>query len=152
VVLLLLLDAYGVYTSCINVRFELYNSFYLLGNLVTVVCGLLMVKAAYSTRNGMCVTLGISVLHMLIVGIVSALVSEQRASEAWLGLLCPWIANLLLLGGTGLAGEAARKRRAHDHFAIHCRSCDYDLTGNVTGVCPECGTPVYGIKPGSCDN
>jgi hypothetical protein len=21
-----------------------------------------------------------------------------------------------------------------------CRKCDYDLTGNVTGVCPECGT------------
>lgn len=24
----------------------------------------------------------------------------------------------------------------------HCRSCDYDLTGNVSGICPECGTPV----------
>lgn len=23
-----------------------------------------------------------------------------------------------------------------------CNSCDYDLTGNVSGVCPECGTPV----------
>ena len=21
----------------------------------------------------------------------------------------------------------------------HCRSCGYDLTGNVSGVCPECG-------------
>jgi hypothetical protein len=25
-----------------------------------------------------------------------------------------------------------------------CRSCDYDLTGNVSGTCPECGTPVAG--------
>ena len=24
--------------------------------------------------------------------------------------------------------------------AGHCRRCDYDLTGNVSGVCPECGT------------
>lgn len=24
--------------------------------------------------------------------------------------------------------------------AGHCRSCGYDLTGNVSGVCPECGT------------
>ena len=24
----------------------------------------------------------------------------------------------------------------------HCRRCDYDLTGNVSGVCPECGTPI----------
>ena len=23
-----------------------------------------------------------------------------------------------------------------------CRKCDYDLTGNESGVCPECGTPV----------
>ena len=24
----------------------------------------------------------------------------------------------------------------------HCRSCGYNLTGNTSGVCPECGTPV----------
>jgi hypothetical protein len=24
----------------------------------------------------------------------------------------------------------------------HCRKCGYDLTGNVTGVCPECGKPT----------
>lgn len=24
----------------------------------------------------------------------------------------------------------------------HCTSCGYDLTGNVSGVCPECGTPL----------
>jgi len=24
-----------------------------------------------------------------------------------------------------------------------CSSCGYDLTGNMTGVCPECGTPVH---------
>lgn len=23
----------------------------------------------------------------------------------------------------------------------HCRKCGYDLTGNVSGVCPECGMP-----------
>jgi hypothetical protein len=23
-----------------------------------------------------------------------------------------------------------------------CRACNYDLTGNVSGVCPECGTAV----------
>lgn len=25
-----------------------------------------------------------------------------------------------------------------------CLKCGYDLTGNVSGVCPECGTPVRG--------
>ncbi len=23
-----------------------------------------------------------------------------------------------------------------------CLGCQYDLTGNVSGVCPECGTPI----------
>ncbi len=23
----------------------------------------------------------------------------------------------------------------------YCQECGYELTGNVTGVCPECGTP-----------
>ena len=28
------------------------------------------------------------------------------------------------------------------HPPAHCQSCGYDLTGNVSGVCPECGTAV----------
>jgi hypothetical protein len=24
----------------------------------------------------------------------------------------------------------------------HCRKCGYNLTGNVSGVCPECGTKI----------
>ena len=24
----------------------------------------------------------------------------------------------------------------------HCQTCGYNLTGNVSGICPECGTPV----------
>lgn len=26
--------------------------------------------------------------------------------------------------------------------AGRCRSCGYDLTGNTSGTCPECGTPT----------
>ena len=32
-----------------------------------------------------------------------------------------------------------RRRRSRRHL---CRSCGYDLTGNVSGVCPECGISV----------
>ena len=28
----------------------------------------------------------------------------------------------------------------------HCQKCGYDLTGNVSGVCPECGRPVSARK------
>jgi predicted amidophosphoribosyltransferase len=24
----------------------------------------------------------------------------------------------------------------------HCPKCGYNLTGNVSGICPECGTPI----------
>lgn len=27
-----------------------------------------------------------------------------------------------------------------------CSSCDYDLTGNVSGICPECGTSISTSK------
>ena len=30
-------------------------------------------------------------------------------------------------------------RRRQIRAAHHCRSCGYNLTGNVSGVCPECG-------------
>jgi len=34
-----------------------------------------------------------------------------------------------------------RSRSAHDTTGL-CRTCSYDLTGNVSGVCPESGRPV----------
>jgi len=33
-------------------------------------------------------------------------------------------------------------RRSIYHRKGHCVNCCYDLTGNVTGICPECGTPI----------
>jgi hypothetical protein len=32
-----------------------------------------------------------------------------------------------------------RRRRAKDGM---CQTCGYNLTGNVSGVCPECGKPI----------
>lgn len=34
-------------------------------------------------------------------------------------------------------GFLPRKRRPS-----LCEKCDYDLTGNESGICPECGTPI----------
>jgi hypothetical protein len=30
---------------------------------------------------------------------------------------------------------------AHGRTGL-CKNCGYDLTGNVSGICPECGTPI----------
>lgn len=34
----------------------------------------------------------------------------------------------------------------------HCVFCSYDLTGNVTGICPECGTSIISIGNEACAN
>src|SRR5947207_1159557 len=39
---------------------------------------------------------------------------------------------------------AMRRRRSADHSV--CRHCSYDLTGNVSGICPECGRRIPNIK------
>jgi hypothetical protein len=39
-----------------------------------------------------------------------------------------------------LVGATRKWRRMRSKG--RCRSCSYDLTGNVSGVCPECGTSV----------
>ena len=44
---------------------------------------------------------------------------------AWLGIRL-----------SNLASQLARERQNR------CRSCGYNLTGNVSGICPECGTPT----------
>ena len=33
-------------------------------------------------------------------------------------------------------------RRSRAHPPGHCKTCGYNLTGNVSGVCPECGVKI----------
>jgi len=33
----------------------------------------------------------------------------------------------------------------------HCTHCSYDMTGNVSGICPECGT-AFALPPGPSDH
>lgn len=35
--------------------------------------------------------------------------------------------------------QRTRRLREHRRVAGRCAECDYDLTGNESGVCPECG-------------
>lgn len=32
----------------------------------------------------------------------------------------------------------------------HCQSCGYNLTGNESGICPECGTATAGRANDGC--
>jgi len=52
--------------------------------------------------------------------------------------------GLLVLG---FLRWAVRKPKHHERDSSrYCKKCDYDLTGNVSGVCPECGTVVCSPK------
>lgn len=70
-------------------------------------------------------------------------------------LLVPLVGPLLVAGtmmggkrwGDGWAGTRViwkkyRHRPVFDPRGIYCLNCGYDLTGNVSGRCPECFTPV----------
>ena len=52
---------------------------------------------------------------------------------------------LLVLIGTAILGVLWR-REIRSCFSRtngpHCKTCGYNLTGNESGVCPECATPV----------
>lgn len=55
-------------------------------------------------------------------------------SGNWYFLLPLWV-TLVVIGFTA-GGFFYFTRRFPPG---HCRKCGYDLTGNVSGVCPECG-------------
>ncbi len=49
-----------------------------------------------------------------------------------------WIPSAVALISTTLLWLRPRRRPAKGH----CPTCSYDLTGNESGKCPECGTPL----------
>jgi hypothetical protein len=72
---------------------------------------------------------------------------QQLAST--LGLMrrtLPWIASLAILSSMPCVLMLLFASQALDYLlepaGALCRLCEYDLTGNVSGICPECGTRV----------
>lgn len=62
-----------------------------------------------------------------------------------------WFVCLLLSvypAGSLVRGPLLRRRRRSKG---RCTGCGYDLTGNVSGVCPECGSLVPAGPPGAPD-
>ena len=84
-----------------------------------------------------------SVLRLLSGNAVSALErwlgSERGATFVGLVTLVIVPASAALAIHGLIAGPL---RRSHRRRLGLCVKCGYDLTGNVSGVCPECGTPT----------
>ncbi len=68
---------------------------------------------------------------------------SAQANYEWRAVVPLW---LLVVGFSFLVAYYFFWLPRHYHKAGHCRSCGYNLTGNTSGVCPECGTRV----PQSC--
>jgi hypothetical protein len=53
--------------------------------------------------------------------------------------------NLAALGAVGVEWRNYARHRRRARLGL-CASCGYSLTGNTSGTCPECGTPVPAAK------
>lgn len=62
-------------------------------------------------------------------------------SLAGLSIALAFSLLLLLLPGHIRSTRASRRASRR-----HCPSCNYNLTGNTSGVCPECGTELAAPK------
>jgi hypothetical protein len=58
----------------------------------------------------------------------------KKGAPVYVVLVPLWIPIVLVAGLTYWA-----HRRARGFPPGHCRRCGYDLTGNISGTCPECG-------------
>jgi hypothetical protein len=72
----------------------------------------------------------------VIITIASMLTPDERRRPAFIKLSIAPSAAVLI------AGIAAIWPRGRKRSLRYCRQCGYDLTGNVSGVCPECGTAL----------
>ena len=59
-----------------------------------------------------------------------------------------WIAGLALTTATWVRAYRIQREIEldDDYDAELCTKCQYNLTGNVSGVCPECGTPIAAAR------
>lgn len=82
--------------------------------------------------------------QVVFVGMVACLLFFDRAIDWQMALLFGVVvlstAPLVFLMMRRQTEDEAQRNFAHD--TGHCGRCEYDLTGNVSGVCPECGWEI----------
>ena len=63
---------------------------------------------------------------------------------AFIGVCCAGavLATWVVLRGLRVLSDGRLREPRPKHPLGHCLDCGYNLTGNVSGICPECGTPV----------
>jgi hypothetical protein len=85
---------------------------------------------------------GPSILNVGFLGFGLVADTEGSWSQGPIWLELPdWAVILLMLILPVLWLRNAMRRRLIPGPA-HCTACSYDLTGNLSGTCPECGRPI----------
>ncbi len=100
----------------------------------------------YSPGKMLC---GVQVLDRVTHQPIGFVASFKRNLILYVPLM-PLVVAFLLLKGHRLGDGWARAKVVWAKYADHrvftggdaCINCEYDLTANTTGVCPECGTPA----------
>lgn len=64
-----------------------------------------------------------------VIWIALTMRKGQRVGDEWANTEVIW--------------DKHRHKLPFDRRGILCLGCGYDLTGNVSGICPECGLPVH---------
>ena len=89
----------------------------------------------------------VGIIGGLLVSVVVALVVGFFMHPVFDGF-GPWVAivGIVLSNALGLyCGYRSFRASVWPHkpgpLPGHCLKCGYNLTGNVSGICPECGTP-----------
>lgn len=79
-------------------------------------------------------------LSLTMLGLVHAKVMHDKGTH-WLSVLMPmWI--LLLGSWASIVIVVWRQNGKARQQGNLCHVCNYDLTGNESGTCPECGTSI----------
>jgi hypothetical protein len=88
---------------------------------------------------------------MVVVGILVPLglmVVAGLLGKMWIvWLAVVYVAVMLSVSGAIKLRQAARREEYTRWRAGQCASCGYDLTGNTSGVCPECGKAMPSPPP-----
>jgi PAT family beta-lactamase induction signal transducer AmpG len=83
---------------------------------------------------------GFMALGMMVPGMFSGWLQEHigyRAFFVW--VMISTIPGFIVAALVKIDPAFGRKR---DEASVPCAHCGYDLHGNVSGVCPECGQPI----------
>src|SRR5262245_42885157 len=92
------------------------------------------------------VTAGGSLLFCLMIPLCDCLNGTPRFTGDDFIFLLIFFPVVLAGALVGHAGFTAMQRQ---RMTGRCQKCGYDLYGNVSGICPECGTPTKPSVPAS---